>query len=1012
MHRFALLFMIMATTSLVFAQTERANLTGTIADPTGRVVRDAAITLHAVATGIDHIAQSNSAGDYSFSALPVGEYTLSISAEGFAREVVNSLTLQVGETRTLNVSLHLSAVSSEVEVVADTPNLNMASAEVSGVIQRSQLRDLPVNGRYWASMETLLPGSISSGTGTQDTIRFAGLSQEDNNFRLDGVDATGLNHQFVKTPMRAEFPMESLAEFKGSSSVYSADVGSMAGGQISMVTRSGGNQFHGSFYEYLRNSDFDAADWNSGAVSPFHMNQFGASVGGPIVRNKMFYFANYEGVQQAYQSQLKATIPSPAFQAQVLAKSPALGFILNAYPQGGTPTSDPNGYQWTKFVSSPTSENAGLVRFDYTLSQKTNITVRFNDDDYFNTSSALAEDTVTYTKTPNAMIEMQHTFSPRFLNVSKAAFNRDDYQDVGANTKIQYTVSISPLTSLALGDHSDRIDNSFSFLDNATYYHGRHTIKAGTEVRHMQEHNQHPWLEQSLSYTSEKNFINNVLDSYTNQPGQYANMPRKTPVIAYVMDEFKLRPNLTVNAGLQYEFYSSGINKAPGAVVFDPFTCAWQPPTGPYCPAGSSGYNANWLDFMPRVSVMWAPEKLHDKTAIRAGFGMYYDDSQPNGGPPGLPTIGKFSLSASNIPNLSYPVTPFLGQAAAAAQSYSGKDRNMKDVNVNEWTLSVQEEVARETTLTVGYLGTKGTHLLSGTTLNGIDPTTNTRPYASITTSTIGYTQHQGNLTLEALQAGLQRNLSTGFLLSANYQWAHEISDGSTGDAENDSYQNVLCRQCERGAADFDIRHNFTMSTIWNVPVGEGHVAFRNASPVVNSLLGGWQLSGIAQARTGFPVNITTSRSSNCNYALPNGCISPYGINGSLRPNLAPGRTIHDIYASGTGPNGARLWFDQSAFAMPANGTWGNLPRNAVRAPGLWEIDGSMQKRFPLRESVGLSFRADIFNLLNVAQLGSPSKSWAAPTGTNFGQITSAFTTNPVGTGNARQMQFSLRLEY
>ncbi|MGH9562599.1 MAG: TonB-dependent receptor, partial [Terracidiphilus sp.] len=525
--------------------------------------------------------------------------------------------------------------------------------------------------------------------------------------------------------------MESLAEFKGSSSVYNADVGSMAGGQISMVTRSGGNQFHGSFYEYLRNSYFDASFWGTPGVSPFKMNQFGVSVGGPIIRNKLFFFTNYEGVQQAYQQVLQATVPSPAFRSAVLAASPALGFILDAYPQGGSPTIDPNGNLWSTNTSAPQTENSGLIRVDYTLNSKTNITGRFNNDQYLATSSALAEDTLTSTSTPNAMIEVQHTFSPTILNVAQIAFNRDNYEDVGRNVKERYTVSITGLSSLSLGDHSIRIDNSFSFLDNATYYHGRHTLKGGMEVRHMQEHNEHPWLEESLTYTNEQNFANNVLDSYTDAPGKPANMPRKTPVLVYGMDELKLRRNLTLNAGLQYEFYSSGINKAPGAVVFDPFTCAWQQPTGPYCPAGFSGYNANWLDFMPRISLNWAPEVFRGKTAIRSGFGIFFDDSQPNGGPPSLPSTGNFSLSASNITGLTYPVTPFLGSAAAAAPTYSGRNRNRKDVDVEEWTLSVQQVVARETTLTVGYLGTKGTHLLSGTTLNGIDPGTKTRPYGS-----------------------------------------------------------------------------------------------------------------------------------------------------------------------------------------------------------------------------------------------------------------------------------------
>jgi hypothetical protein len=956
------------------------------------------VILHSIATGSKRSALTNGAGVYTFSALPVGQYEISIAAIGFQNLRIQNFTLDVGETRTLNASLGVAAVSTDVTVVGANPDLNLTSAEVGGVIQGSQLQDLPVNGRYWADLESLAPGAISSGTGTQDTIRFSGLSQEDNNFRLDGVDATGLNHQFVKTPMRAEFPMESLAEFKASSAAYSADTGSMAGGQISMVTKSGSNAVHGSLYEYLRNSYFDATAWGPNqTLSPFKMNQFGASLGGPIIHNKLFFFMNYEGVRQSFDQQLQATVPSQALQDQVMAKSPALAFVLKAYPAGLIPQPDPNTMLWTALRSAPQTENAGLVRVDYTLSTKTNITARFNDDDYLASSSALAEDTITTTKTPNALINVQHVFSPTTLNSAKVGFNRDDYMDIGSNVKLPYTVNIGGLTSLALGDHSKRIDNSFSFVDDFTYYHGRHTIKAGTEVRHMQEHNEHPWLEESLTYTSENNFVGNVLDSYTNAPGKPANLPRKTPVIAYVLDEFKLRPNLTLNAGLQYEFYSSGISKSAGAVVFDPFTCGLQ-----YCPQGSPGYFANKLDFMPRVSLAWSPKASNGKTAIRAGYGTFFDDSQPNGGPPSLPGTGNFTLSAANIKNLTFPVTPFLGSATAVPVTYSGRNRRRKDVRVDEWTLSIQQAVARETTFQVTYLGTKGTHLLSGTTLNGIDPVTGVRPYASLTNSTIGYSDHQGNLTLEALQAGLRRNISTGLLIVANYQWSHEISDGSTGDAENDTWQNVLCRKCERGAADFDVRQNFTASTIWNVPAGKDHRILGSASPILNALLGGWQLSGIGQARTGLPMNITYSRSSSAS-------VSPYGISAGLRPNLVAGQPL---YLSGNAATGGLLWLNPAAFSAPANGTWGDLARNAVRAPGIWQIDNSLEKRFPLSERMAIRFRADMFNLLNRAQIGQPNAKWTGPTNTNFGMITAPYTTAAVGTGTPRQIQFSLRLEF
>ena len=257
------------------------------------------------------------------------------------------------------------AVSSNVTVVEASPDLNLSSAEMGGVIQGTQTDVLPVNGRYWASLMALIPGAISSGTGTQDSIRFAGLSQEDNNFRFDGVDATGINHQFVKEPMRAQFPMESIAEFKASSAVYSADVGGTAGGKVSMVSKSGGNGYHGSLYEFVRNSFFDARQFNAIKVAPLKLNNFGASIGGPIVRDKLFFFANYEAVRQVFYKQTTALVPIDAYRAQVAQKLPALAPLIDAYPKGTIPTADPNALLWSTTGRNPTYEDAGLIGVDY-----------------------------------------------------------------------------------------------------------------------------------------------------------------------------------------------------------------------------------------------------------------------------------------------------------------------------------------------------------------------------------------------------------------------------------------------------------------------------------------------------------------------------------------------------------------------------------------------------------------------------------------------------------------------
>ena len=491
MRRLISLIMLSVSVFPLAAQTDRASLTGVVMDPSRSVVPGAKISLQAAATGIEYSALTNSAGVYTFSGLLVGQYTATIAVAGFETVQIQNFALEVGETRTLNVALRVGSVSSNVTVVDAAPDLNLTSSEVGGVITGKQTDALPVNGRYWASLMALIPGAISSGTGTQDAIRFSGLSQEDNNFRFDGVDATGLNHEFVKEPARLQFPLESIAEFKASSAVYSADVGGMAGGQVSMVSKSGGNDFHGSAYEYLRNSFFDAKAFDSTGVAPFRLNNFGVSFGGPIIRNKLFVFTNYESIHQLFFQSISGNVPTDAYRAKVAQKSPALAPFINAFPEGSIPTADPNALLWISSGRTPTNEDAGLFRVDYVLSSKTAVSLRFNIDDYRTKSVALAENTTTTMDPPNAVLDVQHSFSPTIINDARIGFNRDNYVDVG-DGKTPYSVSIPGFTGYSLGDHSSRIDNSYSFIDNATLSRGRHTIKFGVEIRRMQENKLHP----------------------------------------------------------------------------------------------------------------------------------------------------------------------------------------------------------------------------------------------------------------------------------------------------------------------------------------------------------------------------------------------------------------------------------------------------------------------------------------------------------------------------------------
>ncbi|HEX3438639.1 MAG TPA: TonB-dependent receptor, partial [Pseudacidobacterium sp.] len=956
------------------------------------VISGAKVNLLAEATGTERSLVTNAGGVYTFSSLPIGQYTTSVEAQGFETKKVESFTLQVGETRTLNLALAIGSVSSSVTVVA-TPDLELSSAVVGGVITSSQTQELPVNGRYWARLEALIPGAISCGTGTQDTIRYSGLSQEDNNFRLDGVDATGLNHAFEKAPLVVQFPMESIAELKGSSALYSADVGGMSGGQINMASKSGTNRFHGSLYEYLRNSYFDAKAFNTTAVSPFHMNNFGVSSGGPIIRNKFFYFANYEAVRQAYDQPFNAYVPSALLIQQVQQNSPALMPLLAAFPQGTESSPDPYANLWFSGGANPTTENGGLLRLDYALSQKTDLSFRFNTDYYTTTQPGLAQNVDTIYSTPNVVLDAVHRFSSSILNDAKVGYNRQAYWNPSEGNSSIYTLTVEPNISYSLNDDSWRIDNSYSFLDDASFYHNRHTLKAGVEIRAEQENKLHPLLEQSLTYNTEQDFINNNLETYTYKPTGVETAARKKNYYGYILDEFKVRPNLTLNFGLRYEYYGVDREKDPSiGQIFDPFTCGLQ-----YCPVGSPFYYPNTLGFEPRISIGWSPDFMHNKTAIRLGFGSVESDGQ-FGGLYALQTqIGQsFSLSNTTVPGLSFPVTPYL-QYAKGSITYSATDQHRKNMQVNQWTLSIQHELLKNTILSGTYVGSKSTHLFNNSLLlNGVNPATGTRPYASLTNATIGWETWIDNSNYNALQIGLKRNMSSGLLISANYQYAHIFSDGGNGGGESDAWENNNCRACERASTDFDIRNNLSASAIWTLPIGRSQLLLNNISPAVNAIIGGWELSGIGIARTGFPLNVTMSRSAS---ALPD------EINSNQRPDRVQGVPLYPEH------RGVNNWLNPAAFTTPANGQWGNAERNAVRGPGFAQADMGMQKQFHIREQMAFMFRADFFNIFNYDQIGNPAAKWTASSGT-FGQITSAFTTNPVGTGTPRQMQFSLRLSY
>src|ERR1700731_3702236 len=390
--RYALLPRLILLSGVAGAQIDRTELNGTVTDPSGASIAGVTVTVTQSGTNQARVVATDGHGQFVVASLPIGRFTLLFVHDGFKDTRVADLDLHSGDVRTVNAKLQVGGVDQTVGVEADLggAELDKSNATFGGTIQSVQVSNLPLNGRNITNLELLAPGAIDSGSGSQGTIRFAGNGGDDNNFRLDGVDAGGIFHASLKSASRLQFSTEAVAEFKVDSGAYTADTGGSAGGQVSLISKTGTNAFHGSVFDYLRNSYFDAQGPIKSALKRpvFQLNQFGGSLGGPIIKDRTFFFVNYEGFRQQLGGVPQTGfVPSAAYRAQVAQRQPALAFIVNAYPSGQAPTSDPNIDTYTGVVPSPNSENAGAVRIDHRISAKDSAYVRYNIDNGSSTSA-------------------------------------------------------------------------------------------------------------------------------------------------------------------------------------------------------------------------------------------------------------------------------------------------------------------------------------------------------------------------------------------------------------------------------------------------------------------------------------------------------------------------------------------------------------------------------------------------------------------------------------------------
>jgi len=926
-----------------FGQVDRANLSGAVTDPSGGVVVDAALELTNAATGVTRATRSDGAGVYRFASVPPGVYVLTASKDGFNVLAIDQIELNVGQRRTLDVQLTLGSLTTEVEVVAPLATIERTHAEIGSSVTSRQIESTPLNGRNWATLMTFAPGATNSGEGNQGNIRFFGRARDDNNWTFDGVDATGIKDPRQEASLRLVMSAEAIAEFRVSSSGYPAESGTGGGAQVNLVSKSGSNRFTGSGFYFLRDDSLDERRVLDTLPEepPFRLNQYGFSLGGPLLRNRTFFFGTYEGLRQRLDvaNSTPALVPSAAYRARVRAAQPALAPVIDAYPLGTGPTANPDVDQYAGRKRLTWNEDSFLVRFDHRLGDGTQAFTRLNGVNGIIDSevrSDLLETRRSESFPLNFTAQVQHVLSSSSIAEFRFGWNRSplDRVDQGLGPEGYEIRNVFTPTRATVSNEEK--PQSFSYLGNVVMTRGRHVFKAGGEFRQVHVNvSNGPGV--SVRWNSSADFLANR----TNRIRIDGELPlqegRRWYGIGYGQTEWRATATLTVNAGVRYEYYSVMEEASGNGNVIDLVNC---PPsaTSIFCPPGTAWYESDPNNVAPRVGVAWAPTSAW---AVRAGYGMYYSTGQNDDV---MAAIDSMAERGELTSPASYPVDPWVPQVLAASNSRPrALQHDRRDMYANIYSASVQRAFGDGYSAQLAYVGSRGRNVFNRIFINTIDPVTRTRPAAPYLTTQLDQKGALGESEYDGLLLSVQRGFRRGFMIQANYTLGRS-RDNNAGNGEGSEWQDARCGECEWGPSDFDARHVFALNAAYELPFGPGRA--RLTEGIAAALLGGWDVATVVYARSGRPVNVTVNRTA------------PDGSDVNQRPNLVPGTEAI------TG--NIDRWFNPAAFALPAANEFGNSPRNGFRGPGAWQVDLSLSKRIPLQARMSLDLRIDGFNVFNI----------------------------------------------
>lgn len=1062
------------------AQLPTATILGVVRDATGAVLPGTSLSVTNIDTGQVRTTLSAEDGSYRVPALPVGNYEVRAELPGFQTAVRAGITLTVSQEALINVTLQVGATSEEISVTADAPLVNVTSASLGGLVDEQKIADLPLNGRNYTDLTLLQPGVIehkgeSRATGISGTwFSVNGAPTRSNNFLLDGAIMQGIYGGNPSSITNNTLGVEGIREYRVVTSFFPAEYGTTMGSQMVIVTKSGTNTFHGSIFEYLRNSAMDArnyfdtttssgkkADGSQRRLPQFQKNNFGASAGLPIIRDKTFVFGVYEGVRQRLGLTQINNVPAPGCHG------PAGATITNtACPQLGPtipsvqiapvvapflaifPNPNQPGNTFAYAYNRATREDYAQARVDHTISNSDSVFGRYTITDAREVKPLAYANldflTVDQTRNQYTTLSETHIFSPTVLSTSRLSYSRTHLSSLPPAPKFigpEYSmvpnaavggISVGGLTGYGTASDINGTQNIFSVSEDVFDSRGAHSLKFGTLVnRYEQYAKSKVRYYGGITFSNVANFLQGRAASYNAAtPGSIQEKLYGFYTMGfYGQDDFRVSSRLTLNLGLRYEFMTQIEEKRGRGAAFRDIINDSATTLGP------PFRNPTHRNFSPRIGLAWDVNG-DGKTAIRSGFGMLYDlGNLASTSFVGATATPPFS-SSSQVDNPATVTLPLSFPASAVGKSPRLVDYWIAQPHLLQYNLAIERELPWNTALAVAYSGSRGINLVR--TVEGNPtipqilpdgrefwaaspcaplpaPQVNCVPRRNPNWANIELKTGGGNSWYNALQVGFQKRLSKGLQFQNSYTWS-KLLDETQGQLGADSQTSgvfgtdPLRRRTDKGPADFDITHAYRFNTIYYLPGPRSGFA--------GKVLGGWWVSGIFSIQTGypFPVNVNINRSRS-------------GVNGNNadRADVLPGRNNSNITRGGstgcTLSNGAviapgrplgtpTLYYDPCAFGLPAPGFLGNSSRNMLRGPGYSNVDFSLVKDTAIKhlgEEGKLQFRAEFFNLLNHPNFTVPNRSVYGGTETVPTPLPTAGTITSTA-GTARQIQLALKV--